>query len=114
VARRTREQLHPWRAISTLAFVVSLLGVVVGGDLVVNDHGVAGLGLFQMTLDDESTVPSGPPQPVPPDIPVTGGSGRWVVRIGALLFALGSIATYVAAGTRRNPVRDVDLDGRDL
>jgi hypothetical protein len=36
------------------------------------------------------------------------------VRIGALLFALGSIATYVAAGTRRNPVRDVDVDGRDL
>ena len=41
-------------------------------------------------------------------------SHRGVVRIGALLFALGSIATYVAAGTRRNPVRDVDLDGRDL
>jgi hypothetical protein len=37
-----------------------------------------------------------------------------VVRIGAVLFALGSIATYIASGTRRNAVREVDLDGRDL
>jgi hypothetical protein len=36
------------------------------------------------------------------------------VRVGAFLFALGSIATYVASGTRRNAVREVDLDGHDI
>jgi hypothetical protein len=48
------------------------------------------------------------------DSPATGTSSRVVVRIGALLFAVGSVATYVAAGTRRQPVREVDIDGRDL
>jgi hypothetical protein len=65
-------------------------------------------------VPDDPTVPADHAPPAPPDIPATGTSSRWVVRIGALLFALGSIATYVAAGTRRNPVRDVDVDGRDL
>ena len=41
--------------------------------------------------------------PAPPDIPATGSSSRMVVRIGALLFALGSIATYVAAGIAAEP-----------
>lgn len=42
------------------------------------------------------------------------GATRSVVRVGALLFALGSVAAYVAARTRRGRVREVGPDGRDL
>ena len=80
VTRRTREPLHTRRTLSTLAFAVSLLvlvvawpstvdaariarayspgvtGAALGGDLVVNSYGVTGLGLYRMTLDDGSGV----------------------------------------------------------
>jgi hypothetical protein len=103
VTRRTRGNHHSRRAISTLAFVVS--HVV----LVTSWPGTADAAHIPPA---HSPVPPGPEAPT--DIPATGNSSRTVVRIGALLFALGSIATYVASGTRRNAVREVDLDGHDL
>jgi hypothetical protein len=151
------------------AYSPDVTSAALGGDLVVNSDGVAGLGLFRMTLDDGSSSaavciqadvshsaaasyhPAAPaydtgaldastttttaststststtvartttlPGPtssttVAPANPATGNSGRPVVRVGAFLFALGSIATYVASGTRRNAVREVDLDGHDI
>ena len=47
-------------------------------------------------------------------IVAAGQGSRTVIRVGALLFALGSIATYIAAGSRRHAVREVDVDGRDV
>lgn len=51
---------------------------------------------------EEVPPPNGPPTAsTPPDMPVTGGSPRTVVRVGAALFALGSLATFAMAGTRQ-------------
>ena len=41
------------------------------------------------------------PEPGVPPIATTGSPVRMVVRVGAALFAVGGIATYVASGARR-------------
>jgi hypothetical protein len=105
VTRRTRGNHHSRRAISLLAFVVSLVVPETSWPR------TAEAARVQADVSQSSTASStstAPPTPTEPD------SSRPVVRIGAFLFALGSIATYLAAGTRRNAVREVDLDGRDL
>jgi uncharacterized membrane protein len=47
--------------------------------------------------DDSDGMVTSPPAD---EIAATGGSTRTVVRVGALLFAVGGIATFVAAGKR--------------
>lgn len=48
------------------------------------------------TAAPEAVAPTGPP------MPATGSGSRGVVRLGSALFAVGGVATYVAAGSRRS------------
>jgi hypothetical protein len=121
VTRRTRGNHHSRRAISLLAFVVSLIVLALSSSCTADAARIAqaySRGVTAAALGGDLVVPTVANAPAgpdaPPDIPATGNSSRPVVRIGALLFALGSIATYVASGTRRNAVREVDPDGNDL
>ena len=103
MTRRTRGNHHSRRAISILAFVVSLVVLALSSSRTADAARVQADVSHSSTASSTSTAP-----------PTEPNSGRSVVRVGAVLFALGSIATYVASGTRRNAVREVDLDGRDI
>jgi hypothetical protein len=105
VTRRTRGNHHGRRAITILAFVVSLVVLALSSSRTADAARVQADVSHSSTASSTSTAPPTPTEP---------NSGRPVVRVGAFLFALGSIATYVASGTRRNAVREVDLDGHDI
>ena len=83
-----RARSHRRRAISVLALVVSLpIAALTGPGTAAASPGLAPSRTSQTQTD---TDPS-------------GAAGRMFVRVGALIFAIGGIASYVAAGSRRRP-----------